>query len=158
MANQPASDAALAMDDFVTVRLVLLAGVISRGASEVFEARFGVKNTELRILVQLAGKGPLPVNEIARLTRVDKAWISRSLKGLERRGLVSRDAHPTDTRASLVALTAKGRALMADIAPVAEARNARLLEGLDRAEVDRLLDALLARADELLRHPDGKPR
>jgi DNA-binding MarR family transcriptional regulator len=141
------------MDDFVTVRLVLLADVIAKAAAETFESRFGVKNTELRILAQLSGKDALAVNEIARRTRVDKAWISRSIRALERRGLVSRADHPTDTRASLVSLSAKGRSLVEQLEPVARARNERLLEGLDRAEVRRLLDALLERADDLLRNP-----
>ena len=147
------SPSAVHMDDFATVRLVQLAEIIARGASEVFEARFGVRNTELRILVQLSGREALAVNELARRTRVDKAWISRSITALERRGLVRRDRHPTDTRASLVSLTAEGRGLIAELAPVAQARNERLLDGLDRAEVHRLLNALLARADELLRNP-----
>jgi DNA-binding MarR family transcriptional regulator len=151
MADDPSP--AEAMDDFVTVRLVLLAEIIARGASEAFASRFGVKNTELRILVQLGGPKPLAVNEIARRTRVDKAWISRSITALERRGLVRREPHPTDTRASLVSLTAQGRQLIEELAPVARARNDRLLEGLDRAEVHRLLDALLTRADDLLRNP-----
>jgi len=141
------------MDDYATVRLVLLADVIARAASETFESGFGVKNTELRILVQLSGKDALAVNEIARRTRVDKAWISRSIRAMERRGLVLRARHPTDTRASLVSLSAKGRKLIEELAPVAKARNDRLLQGLDRAEVNRLQDALLARADDLLRNP-----
>jgi DNA-binding MarR family transcriptional regulator len=143
----------LAMDDFATVRLGLLADVLTRGATQAFESRFGVKTTELRILVQLGGRSALAVNEIARRTRVDKAWISRSIRALERRGLVGRARHPTDTRASLVSLTDKGRALIEALAPVARSRNDRLLKGLDRAEVSRLLDALLLRADDLLRNP-----
>jgi DNA-binding MarR family transcriptional regulator len=142
------------MDGFVTVRIVQLAEIISRGAAQVFEKSFGVKNTELRILVQLGGREPLAVNEIARRTHVDKGWISRSLLGLQRRGLVARKAHPTDTRASLVYLTAKGEQLVASFAPVAVARNRRLLEGLNEAEVYRVLDGLLARAEDVLEHPD----
>ncbi len=156
--NAPASELpdreSQAMDGFVTVRIVQLAEIISRGASQVFEQRFGVKNTELRILVQLGGAPPLAVNELARRTRVDKGWISRSLLGLEKRGLVQRMAHPTDTRASLVSLTPAGVALVARFAPVAKARNQRLLEGLDEAEVYRLLDGLLARAEDILTNPD----
>ncbi len=150
-----ASDAeTLAMDGFVTVRIVQLAEIISRGASEVFERRFGVKNTELRILVHLGGQPSLAVNELARRTRVDKGWISRSLRGLERRGLVSRSAHPGDSRATLVSLTKTGRALVERFAPVAAARNRRLLEGLDPGEVDRVLDGLMARAEDILANPD----
>jgi len=143
----------LAMDGFVTVRVVQLAEIIARGASQVFEQRFGVKNTELRILVQL-GKHPLAVNELARRTRIDKGWISRSLRGLEQRGLVQRTIHPTDSRATLTALTAQGDQLVGAFAPVAQARNQRLLAGLDEAEVHGLLDALFLRAEDILLNPD----
>ena len=146
-------EAALALDGFVTVRIVQLAEIISRGASEVFEARFGVKNTELRILVHLAGQ-PMSVNELGRRTRVDKGWISRSLRAMEKRGMVRRARHPTDGRASVVELTEAGQALVRSFAPVARARNERLLAGLDRAEVHRGLDALLLRAEDIQRNPD----
>ncbi len=142
-----------AMDGFITVRIVQLAEIISRGASQVFETRFGVKNTELRILVHLA-RGPLAVNELARRTHVDKGWISRSLRALEARGLVVRTPHPTDSRASLVSLTDQGEALVDRFAPVAAARNRRLLAGLDEAEVRRIFDALMLRAEDILMNPN----
>ena len=150
---QEGDRADLAMDGFITVRVVQLAELISRGASQVFEERFGVKNTELRILVHL-GREALPVNELARRTHVDKGWISRSLRGLEKRGLVARARHPTDSRASLVTLTAEGEALVRRFAPVAAARNRRLLAGLDEAEVGRIFDALMLRAEDILANPD----
>ena len=142
------------MDGFVTVRVVQLAEIIARGASQVFEQRFGVKNTELRILTQLGGKQPLAVNEIARRTHVDKGWISRSLRGLEKRGLVQRTNHPTDSRASLVSLTDQGNQLVQSFAPIARARNQRLLAGLDEDEVFRVLDGLHMRAEDILMNPD----
>jgi DNA-binding MarR family transcriptional regulator len=132
---------------------VQLAEIISRGASRVFEQRFGVKNTELRILVHLADHA-VTVNELARRTHVDKAWISRSLRGLEARGLVLRDAHPTDSRAALFCLTEAGQDLVRSFAPVAADRNRRLLEGLDQAEVYRIFDALIERAEDILDNPD----
>ena len=141
------------MDGFITVRIVQLAELISRGASQVFEKRFGVKNTELRILVHL-GRGPLAVNELARRTHVDKGWISRSIASLEKRGLVLRATHPTDSRASLVSLTQDGEALVSSFAPVAAARNRRLLAGLDEDEVRRIFDALFLRAEDILMNPD----
>jgi DNA-binding MarR family transcriptional regulator len=154
VATAPADPDTPHMDRLVTVRIVQLAEILSRGATEVFEKRFGVKNTELRILVQLEGREGLTVNELSRRTRVDKAWISRSLKGLERRGLVGRTAHPSDTRASLVSLTPAGEQLVEKLAPVATARSERLVEGLDKRQVDALLDALAERAEALLQSPD----
>jgi DNA-binding MarR family transcriptional regulator len=141
------------MDGFITVRVVQLAELISRGASQVFEKRFGVKNTELRILVHL-GREPLPVNELARRTHVDKGWISRSVLALEKRGLVRRTPHPTDSRASLVSLTEDGEALVRSFAPVAAARNRRLLAGLDEQEVYKIFDALTLRAEDILMNPN----
>jgi DNA-binding MarR family transcriptional regulator len=141
------------MDGFITVRAVQLAELISRGASQVFETRFGVKNTELRILVHL-GREPLAVNELARRTHVDKGWISRSALALEKRGLVKRTPHPTDSRASLVSLTGDGEALVRSFAPVAAARNRRLLAGLDEQEVYKIFDALTLRAEDILMNPN----
>ena len=146
-------EAAMALDGFVTVRIVQLAEIVSRGASEVFEARFGVKNTELRILVHLAGQS-ISVNELGRRTRVDKGWISRSLRAMEKRGMVRRAHHPTDGRASIVELTEAGRTLVQSFAPVAKARNERLLAGLDRDEVHRVLDGLMLRAEDIQQNPD----
>jgi len=151
---EAAEPSTLALDGLVTVRVVRLAEIIARGASQVFEQRFGVKNTELRILVQLSGKPGLAVNELSRRTRIDKGWISRSLRGLERRGLVQRTSHPTDSRATLVSLTERGDELVRGFAPVAQARNQRLLAGLDEAEVYGLLDALFLRAEDILLNPD----
>ena len=143
----------LAMDGYITVKAVQLAEIISRGASQVFETRFGVKNTELRILVHL-GRQALAVNELARRTHVDKGWISRSLKGLEERSLVVRTPHPSDARASLVRLTDEGEALVQSFAPVAAARNRRLLAGLDEDDVYQLFDALILSAEDILMNPD----
>lgn len=153
VSSQEMDRAANGMSGYVTVRIVQLAELISRGASQVFETRFGVKNTELRILVHVS-REPLAVNELARRTHVDKGWISRSIRALEKRGLVARTAHPTDSRASLVSLTDQGAALVARVAPIAAARNKRLLAGLDEAEVHRVLDALLLRAEDIVANPD----
>ncbi len=86
-----ASDApALAMHGFVTVRVVQLAEIIARGASQVFEQQFGVKNTELRILVQLAGE----LND----THGDEAvhGQGRCVRRLGTRGFLAVKVRPAD--------------------------------------------------------------
>ena len=62
---------------------------------------------------------PISVNEVSRRTHIDEAWISRSLRGLMRRNLIAKTAHPSDSRASLLSLTSQGEALLLEIAPVA---------------------------------------
>lgn len=133
----------------VSVRIVRLSELILRIGTLTFKERFGVKPTDLRILVMLGAYQPISVNEVSRRTHVDKAWISRSLEGLLRRKLIKRTAHPSDSRASLLSLTNKGEALLRELAPVAEEYQRRLLQGQRARDVERVLDLLSARAEEI---------
>ena len=133
----------------VSVRIVRLAELILRIGTRTFTDRFGVRPTDLRILVMLGAYQPISVNEVSRRTHIDKAWISRSLRGLMRRKLITRTAHPSDSRASLLSLTRKGEALLREIAPVAQENQRQLLQGQRARDVERVLDLLSARAEEM---------
>lgn len=133
----------------VSVRIVRLSELILRIGTLTFKKRFGVKPTDLRILVMLGAYQPISVNEVSRRTHIDKAWISRSLRGLLSRKLIKRTAHPSDSRASLLSLTKKGEALLREIAPVAEEYQRQLLQGQRARDVERVLDLLSARAEEM---------
>ncbi len=133
----------------VSVRIVRVADLILRIGKVTFGRRFGVKPTDLRILIILGAHQPISVNEISRRTHIDKAWISRSLRGLLRRKLVKRTVHPADSRASSLSLTRKGEALLREIAPVAEEYQHQLLQGQSRSDVERVLELLAARAEEM---------
>ncbi len=133
----------------VSVRIVRLAELILRIGTLTFKERFGVKPTDLRILVILAAYQRISVNEVSRRTHIDKAWISRSLRGLLRRRLITKTTHPTDSRAASLSLTRKGEALLREIAPVALDYQRRLLQGQRTRDVERVLDLLSARAEEI---------
>jgi DNA-binding MarR family transcriptional regulator len=133
----------------VSVRIVRLSEMILRIGTLTFRERFGVKPTDLRILVMLGAYQPISVNEVSRRTHIDKAWISRSLGGLMRRDLIAKTGHPSDNRASLLSLTIQGEALLREIAPVAQAYQRQLLQGQRLQDVERVLDLLSARAEEM---------
>jgi DNA-binding MarR family transcriptional regulator len=133
----------------VSVRVVRLSDLLLRIGKITFEGRFGVKLTELRILIILGAFQSISVNEISRRTHIDKAWISRSLRGLLRRKLIKKTAHPGDSRASSLSLTKKGEALLRQIAPVAEEYQRQLLEGQRRSDVECVLDLLADRAEAI---------
>jgi DNA-binding MarR family transcriptional regulator len=133
----------------VSVRIVRLSELILRIGTQRFKDRFGVKPTDLRILVMLGAYQPISVNEVSRRTHIDKAWISRSLRALLRRKLITRTAHPSDSRASLLSLTKKGEALLRQIAPLAQEYQRQLLQGQRARDVERVLDLLSARAEEM---------
>jgi DNA-binding MarR family transcriptional regulator len=138
-----------ALIGLVSVRIVRLSELILRIGTLTFKDRFGVKTTDLRILVMLGAYQPISVNEVSRRTHIDKAWISRSLGGLLRRKLIKRTAHPSDSRASLLSLTQQGEALLREIAPVAERLQRQLLQGQRTRDVERVLDLLSVRAEEM---------
>jgi DNA-binding MarR family transcriptional regulator len=133
----------------VSVRVVRIADLILRIGTLAFRDRFGVRPTDLRILIILGAFQPISVNEVSRRTHIDKAWISRSLTPLLRRKLISRTSHPSDSRASLLSLTKKGEALLREIAPVAEEYQRQLLQGQRARDVEQVLDLLSARAEEI---------
>lgn len=132
----------------VAVRVVRVADLILRIGTLTWD-RFGLKNTDLRILAMLGAYQPISVNEISRKTHIDKAWISRSSRGLLRRKLITKSAHPADSRAWSLALTKKGEALLRKIAPVAQEYQRQLLQGQRSRDVERVLDSLAARAEEM---------
>ena len=142
------------LQEYVQVRVVQLGETLARAATTTFESRFHLRNAELWILAQLGGTEPLPVSEISRRTRIDKAWISRSSRALIRRGLVRRTRHSSDSRVTLLSLTPKGDELLSKIAPVSRRRHDWLLRGLSKHEVYAVLDALQLRAEALLHDPD----
>lgn len=133
----------------VSVRVVRIADLILRIGVLAFKDRFGVKPTDLRILIILGAFQPISVNEVSRRTHIDKAWISRSLAPLLRRKLITRTAHPSDSRASLLSLTKKGEDLLREIAPVAQEYQRQLLQGQRLRDVERVLDSLTTRAEEI---------
>ena len=118
------------LEDLVAVRIVRIAEVVARLAIQTFEARFGLRNTDLRLMNLLDGKDGVTVNEIARRAHVDKAWVSRCLCELESSGLVERRGHGPDSRLRVVSLSAKGRALLERVRPLAAAH-----EQIGRAHV-----------------------
>jgi len=137
-------------EDNVGVRMIRLAEVFARLAKIGVEQPWNLRNTDLRILNVLDGADSVAISEIARRTHVDKAWISRSVRKLEKKGLVEKQLDPKDSRVSLAVLTAKGRALLEEIRPHVTAAEGRVLNGIKTPGFKRDLDRLLENAEAIL--------
>src|ERR1700729_1313339 len=147
----PASDAfERSLEDLVAVRIVRISEVVARLATLSIEATFGLRKRDLRLMNVLDGTDGVTVNEIARRAHVDKAWVSRSLRHLEESGLVTRKSTRKDSRVSVIDLSAKGRALLEQVRPLAAAHEARLLDGIDNDAFKASLDQLMANAESML--------
>ncbi|MCU0929290.1 MAG: MarR family transcriptional regulator, partial [Burkholderiaceae bacterium] len=117
---------------FFPYRLAVLADAVSRAVADVYEQRFDLGRDEWRVLAALA-QGPMKTGDVIAHTTLDKMQVSRAVARLEGHGLVERELHADDRRARVLRLTPAGRALFRRIAPLAQAREAFLLDALDAA-------------------------
>lgn len=62
----------------------------------------------MKALLTMRAGGERPMKELAGLWRCDASYVTSLVDGLEERGFVERQAHPTDRRAKVVALTPLG--------------------------------------------------
>jgi DNA-binding MarR family transcriptional regulator len=60
----------------------------------------------------LRKKGPMSAGELAACERVQPPSMTKVLASLEAKGLVRRDAHPTDRRQAIIVLTDAGVRLL----------------------------------------------
>jgi DNA-binding MarR family transcriptional regulator len=95
-------------------------------------------------------EGPLTQARVARHARADAMMASQVIRGLERRKLVRRVPHPTDTRARALRPTAAGRKLARQAAYVVDEADRAFFEavGADRARLAEALGALAGVGDE----------
>jgi DNA-binding MarR family transcriptional regulator len=63
---------------------------------------------------------------------------------LERRGLVERQANPTDRRANALRLTGRGRRLLDELSAISQAHEAEICAGLPESDRQRLIELLEA--------------
>jgi DNA-binding MarR family transcriptional regulator len=99
-----------------------------------------VSLTLLSSLFSLQANGPMTPGELATSERVQPPSMTKILAGLEAKGLVRREKHPTDGRQLIVSVTPEGTALLAREREAREAWLARSLEQLTPSEQQLLRD------------------
>ncbi|QAY67913.1 MarR family winged helix-turn-helix transcriptional regulator [Paenibacillus protaetiae] len=78
---------------------------------------YNITPENFMILELLYSKGPHPVQKISDTLSIPSGSITYVVDKLEKKGLVERQASPTDRRGSNVVLTEEGTALFNDIFP-----------------------------------------
>ena len=111
--------------------------------SDAAFAPHGVTADQFVLLATLARGGEaLTQRELARRMSSDPSTVRAMLVLLAARGLVERDAHPTDARARTVALTAKGLRAYRRLWTAGEPTRARMLGSLRPGESETLVRLL----------------
>ena len=138
---EPLRDEELApITAMMSSRLMVLANLLKRGAILRYKRLTGLSSVEFGLVASLGRRPPMSVVRLAEAVGMDKGQISRALAVLVSRKLVAKAVNPRDNREVLISLTRSGLAAHDAIVAGAKERNQRLLEQLDRDEVEMLLD------------------
>jgi DNA-binding MarR family transcriptional regulator len=109
------------------------------------EAGVDLGPSQVAALATVERHGPLSPSELAEIERIKRPTATRIVRHLEEAGLVERVRDPQDGRASILSVTAEGRAVLKRLRERKTAYLAKRLTALD-AEDRRTLE----RAAELL--------
>ena len=93
-------------------------------------------------MAHLSQQEKVSVREIHQRVDMGKSKVSRAAAQLESAGLVVKNTHPVDKRLVELSLTAKGKRLMAKIAPMAQKYEDSVLAQLSPIQREALQQAL----------------
>ncbi len=138
--------------DFLPYLMSVTSNAVSTRVAEVYRTRFGLRIPEWRVMAVLGDSGPLTQRALTGATLMDKVAVNRACKGLEDRGLAARTANARDGRSHHLGLTDAGKAMHAQIMPLALSMEEQLFENFsaaDRTTFAQLLARLRDAAGEL---------
>jgi DNA-binding MarR family transcriptional regulator len=108
------------------------------------ERTYRIPRPQFVVLYSLGLRDRVTARDISISYGFPKTSLSRAVAALERRGLVTREPHPTDGRSFLLALTQAGRAIFDETLPSFVRLQEEMLSPLSHQERETL-SVLLAR-------------
>lgn len=105
-------------------------------------AGYDLTDQQWRVIRVLAEKSPRDATEVAQEAFILAPSLTRIIRSLEERGLITRQRDAEDARRAVLALTASGRDLVATITPHSRRIYADLEERYGRERMESLLDLL----------------
>jgi len=150
------NDEAGQLGGFLPYQLSVASNAVSALIAERYRKRFALKIPEWRVMAVLgdaANTGGMTQRALTAATLMDKVAVNRAVRVLEERGLIARLPNPVDGRSQLLELTGEGRAIHAEVMPLALATERELLGCLapgEQAALRAMLAGLRARAEAML--------
>ena len=140
------------LKEFVPYLLSITSNAVSGRIALEYRQRFGLSVPEWRVMAVLGDSGPLTQRDLTRQTVMDKVAVNRACKGLEERGLASRQPNAQDGRSHLLELTESGTRMHDEIMPLALEMERRLFARFTPevvAHFRHLLDGVRCEVDDL---------
>ena len=134
------------IDDMASGCLMGRARLLTRVLTGMYDDElrpFGLKATQLNLLVVVAKLGPVRRIEIGRVIHLDPSTLTRNLQVMLSNGWIEEVADDEDGRGLPLQATRRGRALLVEISPAwkrAQSKAEKLL-GADGAALLRQLSA-----------------
>jgi DNA-binding MarR family transcriptional regulator/GNAT superfamily N-acetyltransferase len=98
--------------------------------------------TQARVLYELAQHESTTATHLGGELGLDPGYLSRILRGFQKRGLLDRRPSPADRRQVLLTLTEAGQKAFAEMNAASRAEVQAMLGGLPEADQERLVDAM----------------
>lgn len=109
-------------------------GLLDKGYIDI-----GYSLTEARILFELSQASKIDTSDIIDTMLIDKGYLSRVLKKLEKGNLITRTVSSKDARASQLSLTEKGVIELNILNKLTNLQFEKLLKDLSSTEVQRMI-------------------
>lgn len=132
-----ASPDIIPLREFTPYKLAVLSNLVSGRIAEAY-LHYHISIPQWRVMAVLAEHPEFTATDIAEYTAMDKATISRAVRGLSDMGYITRIASQHDGRSSHLQITAKGKRIYREIVPKARTLEAKLLSALSQKEATML--------------------
>jgi len=128
------------VDEIACNCLMGRARLVARVVTGIYEEElrpFGLKASQLNLLVVVAQVGPVRRSEVGRILRLDASTLTRNLQVMLTNGWIEETQDQTDGRGLPLQIAQRGAALLADVAPAwrQAQRRARDLLGAEGSTV-----------------------
>lgn len=136
----------------VSMRMIRLFALLRKSGIMAQRRQFDLSETEWRIMTQLGETAPLSLNGLADAMLQDRGQLSRAVKSMVERGLLTRERKPGGPEIE-IELSGEGRKIYAQMVAWVYERDRALTAGIAPADVARVWDvlgAMMHRAGELL--------
>ena len=140
------------------LRLGYLIHDVSRLRRMMFDralAPLGITRSQWWVLAFISRKDGLPQTQLANELDVGKVAVGALIDRLESSGFVIRQADPVDRRVKRVYVTKQARGFLEKLRKETDKFNAKIVNRIDRKQLEAASDALLAMKHNLLAMSDG---
>lgn len=105
--------------------------------------------TEGRILFEISERKECIANNLVQALNIDRSYMSRILRKLERDKLIEKRSSTRDSRVNLLFLTKKGKELLDKINIQADKQINQLFDGLSESEINEIRTSMMIIKEKL---------